>query len=289
MRVVAAAFGLVAVAVVTLAWLESPDRLTSLEAATIAANAYEDAGVTDAVVDPRPEPGMYTSVSGKDLVPVWKTTATVGEGTVELWLSRIDGESVFLDDRSPDGASQLLTEDQFRRLADHYENPAVGRQVRRNLLITLAAGLVVLIALRLSVLAAPAVARPTGPIDDDQPAGLPSTPRAPDREPAQPDEREHLEAVEDAWDPRRNDEVVASVDDDDDVLAADDGWDLDLDDESNRDDEWAPMWDDDPESTVDDAGDEWEVPWEPEPPAREQRAGRLRARGQPIRAPRNRG
>ena len=77
---------------------------------------------------------------------MWKTEATLEAGTVDLWLAREDGEPVFLDDRTADGAAQLLTDAQFRQIGDHFENPALGRQVRRNLLVTLAAGLIVGVA-----------------------------------------------------------------------------------------------------------------------------------------------
>ena len=82
---------------------------------------------------------------------MWKTTANVEDGTVQLWLSREDGEPVYLDDRTPDGAAQLLTDAQFREIGNHFENPALGRQLRRNLLATLAAALILGVAVLLGV------------------------------------------------------------------------------------------------------------------------------------------
>lgn len=153
MRIVAAALGLVALAAVTLGWLQNPDHITASEAVGAARSAYIAAGLHGAVVNPHPAAGVYVAHEGDARVPVWKTKTTLRGGTVELWLSRVDGESVFLDDRAPDGASQLLTDTQFRRLADHYENPAATRQIHRNLVLTAAAALIALLAVRLAVVA----------------------------------------------------------------------------------------------------------------------------------------
>lgn len=151
MRIVVAAFGLVALGTVAVGWLESPDHITQAEAVTVAEHAFAAAGVRGATVDPRPSAGLYDPPDGGAKVPVWRTSAKVTGGTIKLWLTQTDAESVFLDDRAPDGSSQLLTDTQFRKLADHYENPAVSRQIRRNLVLTLAAALIVLLAVRLAV------------------------------------------------------------------------------------------------------------------------------------------
>jgi hypothetical protein len=152
-RIVAAALGLAALAAVTLGWLQNPDHITASEAVGAARSAYIAAGLHGAVVNPHPAAGVYVAHDGGTRVPVWKTKTALRGGKVELWLSRVDGESVFLDDRAPDGASQLLTDTQFRRLADHYENPAATRQIHRNLVLTAAAALIALLAVRLTVVA----------------------------------------------------------------------------------------------------------------------------------------
>jgi hypothetical protein len=167
-RLVAAALGLVGIGVVAVGWLQSPDHITAAEAVAAAESAYAAAGLRGAVVDPHPDAGEYAAVTGHEPIDVWETVATLDGGTVQLWLSRADGESVFLDDRAPDGGSQLLTDSQFQQLADHYENPAIGRQVRRNLVLTLAAALVMLVGLGLSLVRrrpaeAPAASSPERP------------------------------------------------------------------------------------------------------------------------------
>ncbi|MEO7428865.1 MAG: hypothetical protein ABIY48_05725 [Acidimicrobiales bacterium] len=153
MRIVAAGFGVVALGALAVGWLQNPDHITSSEAVAAARGAYAAAGLRDAVVDGHPPAGVYTSSNGHERVPVWMTAAKVRGGTVELWLARADGESVYLDDRAPDGGSQLLTDTQFRRLANHYDNPAATRQIHRNLVLTLAAALIALLAVRLATAA----------------------------------------------------------------------------------------------------------------------------------------
>ena len=146
----------VAILVTAVAWLQRPDDITAAEAVRAARGAFEAAGMTDATIDNRAVAGTYDDDGSR--VPVWKTSAELEDGTVGLWLSREDGESVFLDDRTPDGAAQLLTDAQFAAIGDHFENPALGRQVRRNLLVTVAAALLVFATavLGLSERAAPA-------------------------------------------------------------------------------------------------------------------------------------
>lgn len=134
--------GLLAIALVGVAWLQEPEDITAREAVRAAAGAFEAAGLEDASIALRAVADTYEPGDDRPHVPVWKTTATLEGGAVELWLSREDGEPVFLDDRTNDGAAQLLTDDQFRSIADHFENPALGRQLRRNLLVTLAAALI---------------------------------------------------------------------------------------------------------------------------------------------------
>jgi hypothetical protein len=169
-RLLAAGLGLVAVVVVAVGWLQSPDHITAAEAVAAAESAYAVAGLRSAVVDPHPEAGEYVAVTGDEPIEVWQTVATVEGGTVQLWLSRVDGESVFLDDRTPDGGSQLLSNSQFQQLADHYENPAVGRQVRRNMILTAAAALVALVAVRLSLVRRRLAAPSTPSSERDRPA-----------------------------------------------------------------------------------------------------------------------
>lgn len=167
-RPVAGAAALVAVVVTAVGWLQSPSALTGDEAVAVAKEAFAAAGLADAVVRSRPEPGDYSPGGDAAEVPVWKTFAELDDGTVELWLAKADGESVFLDDRTPDGTSQLLSQAQFEQLADHYENPALARQVRRNVVLTLAAALVALVGVTLA--REPLAALPLARTDRRRPA-----------------------------------------------------------------------------------------------------------------------
>lgn len=135
-----------ALVVTAVGWLQAPDDITGAEAVTAAKSAFLAAGLPDGVVRPQVEPGDYPAGPGRSPIPVWRTFADVEGGTVELWLARSDGEAVFLDDRTPDGTAQLLSEAQSEVLADHYENPALGRQVRRNLALTAAAALIAFVS-----------------------------------------------------------------------------------------------------------------------------------------------
>ena len=141
-------FGLAAVAVVAVGWLQSPPDITASEAVDAARGAFRAAGVDGARVDPRPRADAYRPAGGREALPVWRTSTRVRGGRVELWLAREDGEPVFLDDRSGDGAVQLLSDAEFNDLADHYENPATARQIRRNLALTIAAALATAIAVQ---------------------------------------------------------------------------------------------------------------------------------------------
>ena len=143
--------GLVAVGLTAAAWLQRPDHITAGEAVRAATGAFEAAGLQDASVALRAVPGSYDAGGDAAVVKVWKTRATIEDGTVELWLSREDGEPVYLDDRTADGAAQLLTDAQFRDIGNHFENPALGRQLRRNLLATVAAALILGVSVLLGV------------------------------------------------------------------------------------------------------------------------------------------
>jgi hypothetical protein len=150
LRRLAILVGIVAIAVAGAAWFRQPASITGPEAIRAATGAFEAAGLQDAAVELRAEADTYEAGGDGKPVPVWRTSATVDGGTVELWLAREDGEPVFLDDRNPDGTAQLLTDEQFEAIADHFENPALGRQVRRNLVLTVAAALILALAVLLA-------------------------------------------------------------------------------------------------------------------------------------------
>jgi len=142
----AAVLGAVAVGAVLVAWLQDPEPITAHEAAGVAAAAFAAAGVPDARVGAEPSRATYDPGGGDALIEVWRTVAEVDGGTIQLWLAREDAEPVFLDDRTPDGTAQLLTDAQFDALADVDDNPALDRRVRRNLVAALAGAGIVLLA-----------------------------------------------------------------------------------------------------------------------------------------------
>lgn len=148
-RRLAALAGVVAFVVTAVAWLQAPRGISADDAVDVAQRAFVAAGLTDAVVEPHPERGDYASAD-HPTVAVWKTVAELGDGSVQLWLARADGASVFLDDRTDDGAAQLLTDEQFERLASFFDHPADDRSAGRNVALTIAAALVALVAVTLA-------------------------------------------------------------------------------------------------------------------------------------------
>lgn len=148
LRIVVALLGVVALASAAIGWLQYPGHITAAEARAVAQGAFEAAGIDDAVVDPGPTPGLFSAAGDDERVRVWKTSAEIEGGTIELWLQRSDGLAVFIDDRTPDGAEALLTDDQVDRIEGYADNPAEGRQIRRNIALTAAAALIMIIAIR---------------------------------------------------------------------------------------------------------------------------------------------
>ena len=126
-----------AVASAGWAWLRPVPELTAADAVAVADDALAAGGV-DAIVDPAPGSGTYTTSAGQD-VDVWKVLAEVDGDLVAVWVARDDGQPVFLDDRAPGGAGQVLSESAVSAIGDHRDNPARDRFVRRNLAVTVAA------------------------------------------------------------------------------------------------------------------------------------------------------
>jgi hypothetical protein len=149
MRLVTVGIGVVSLGAVAAAWLQDPDPVTADQAIGIAERAFDAAGLPDATVDDAPIAGVYTSAERGRRIEVWRTTAEIDGGDVELWLARADGEAVFLDDRTADGAAQLLTDEQFEALADHDDDPNLGAHLWRNVAITAAAVLFLALGVRL--------------------------------------------------------------------------------------------------------------------------------------------
>jgi len=140
--------GLVAVATVGAGWLDGVPDLTAAEAADVAEGAFEAAGVT-AVVDRDPWASTYVSQSRRP-VEVWTVRATVRSALIDVRLARSGAQPVSIDDRMPDGTAYVLTEIEYQAVAGGIDDPALGRAVRRNIALTLAAVLVVALAIALA-------------------------------------------------------------------------------------------------------------------------------------------
>lgn len=135
-----------AVASAGWAWLRPVPELTAADAIAVAEDALAAGGV-DAIVDPAPGSGTYTTSTGQD-VDVWKVLAEVEGDLVAVWVARDDGQPVFLDDRAPGGAGQVLSESAVTAVGDHRDNPAFDRHLRRNLVVTAAAVLLAAVAVQ---------------------------------------------------------------------------------------------------------------------------------------------
>lgn len=140
-----------------MGWLQAPDHLTAGEAVRAARSAFAQAGIQDVTVAPVARADTYDGADGTEPTPVWKARGEIAAGSVELWLARDDGTPVFLDDRSANGTAHLLDDEQFSALGHHHRNPALDRQVRRNVWLTVAAALIAALTARLATdLAGPA-------------------------------------------------------------------------------------------------------------------------------------
>lgn len=142
-----ALMGAVAVASVGIGWFEDPPSVTAREAATVVADALVGAGVS-ASVDPAPLASTYQPVGGQR-VEVWQTFATVEGGTILISVAHDGAAPLFLDDRSPNGSAQLLSEAQFEAVVAGIEDPGRRRLLQRNISLTVAAALVLTVAVAL--------------------------------------------------------------------------------------------------------------------------------------------
>lgn len=145
---VTAAVLVVAVACTAAAWLRPVEELTAADAVTVARSALAAGGV-EATVDSSPGSGTYTTSAGQ-VVEVWKVLAEVRGGRVAIWLARDDGRPVFLDDRAPGGAGQVLADSTVVAIRDHRGNPAFDRHLRDNLAVTIAAAALAVVGVQVS-------------------------------------------------------------------------------------------------------------------------------------------
>lgn len=135
-----------AVASAGWAWLRPVPDLTAADAVAVAADALAAGGV-EAIVDPAPGSGTYTTSGGQE-VEVWKVLAQVEGDLVAVWVARDDGQPVFLDDRAPGGSGQVLSESAVTAVGDHRDNPAFDRHLRRSLVVTAAAVLLAVVGVQ---------------------------------------------------------------------------------------------------------------------------------------------
>jgi hypothetical protein len=141
----AGGLALVALAVAGTAWWEDVPPLTAADAVTATQDAFDGAGV-EADVATDPVRTTYASRT-RDPVDVWAVRATVRAELVQVQLTRDGAHPVAIDDRSLDGSTYVLSDLEYETLAAHVDDPARTRRVQRNVTITIAAVLVVALAL----------------------------------------------------------------------------------------------------------------------------------------------
>ncbi|MEQ1785416.1 MAG: hypothetical protein ABL966_00060 [Acidimicrobiales bacterium] len=152
-RVLCAALAAVAVGAVAAAWFEAVPDITGEEAVDAADQAFADAGIV-AEVEPTPSAERYAT-SARGSVEVWRVRATVRASPVDVLLARSGAQPVSIDDRAANGASYLLSEVEYDAVARAIQDPALDRAVRRNSGLTVAAVLVVALAIGLAAIPQP--------------------------------------------------------------------------------------------------------------------------------------
>ena len=150
--VAAASLAAVAIATTAVAWWQAVPHLSADDAVTAAEAALADTGL-EADVDPEPVHTTYSSGS-RDPIEVWEVQATVRAEAIELQLAVAGAHPVAIDDLAGDGASFVLSDQEYEELADNVEDPARERAIRRNIWFTVAAALAVTVAVVHAALAA---------------------------------------------------------------------------------------------------------------------------------------
>jgi hypothetical protein len=141
----------VAVGIACAGWLADVPEITASEAVEVAEDAFAGAGV-DAAVAAEPVADTYVSRSQRS-VEVWRVRATVRDAPIDVLLARSGAQPVAIDDRSADGTAYVLSEAEYDSVAGRVDDPALERRVARNIALTLAAGLVVVAATLLVLVA----------------------------------------------------------------------------------------------------------------------------------------
>ena len=132
-------------------WVGDPAPLDRAAARSAVRSAYEDAGL--AAVVGEPTRGVHDLGDGRS-VEVWKTTAELPAGNIELWIRVVDGQAVYLDDRSSDGTASLLADEDVEAIEADLEGLPWERHVRRNVPLTVGAALVALLGARFATMPA---------------------------------------------------------------------------------------------------------------------------------------
>jgi hypothetical protein len=176
--VVSVLIAAVAVVVALLVWIQPLPDLTAEDARQFSAGAFEAAGFTEGRV--RPDVETATSGEGGAEFDVWVTITDLDGQPVEMWIDLEGNQAVLIDDNTEDGP--LLTDEQFGIVDDYDVHPRAGERRRRNWLVTVAAGLAVVVAIVVVMVTGrrTRTARPTPTESPAPPSTPPSPPPGPD-------------------------------------------------------------------------------------------------------------
>ena len=141
----------VALAVVTVGWFEAVPELTATEAVEVTEGAFRAAGLEGEVVSPAL--ARTYEPRGRDVeIEVWETNTAIPDGTVQLFLARDDAAPVWIEDLTPNGTRQMLSDAQLDALVDAADHPAAAERLRRNVALTVAAAAILALAIALAFL-----------------------------------------------------------------------------------------------------------------------------------------
>lgn len=150
---VCAVLALSAIAVAGAGWLAEVPEITAAEAVEATEAALDGAGLS-ADVDAEAFADVYATRTRRT-VDVWRVRATVRDAPIDVLLTRTGARPVSIDDRSPNGTTYVLSELEYGAVASRVADPALARLVRRNITLTLAAVLVVAMAIALAFVTQP--------------------------------------------------------------------------------------------------------------------------------------
>ncbi len=134
----------VALGAAVASWFTPRPDLDAADAVDTAVGAFAEIGLE--VSPGAPIERMQHSPAAGDPVAVWAVPVDVDGDEIETRVLVDSGQLVYVDDRvGPDRQERLLTDDQFRAIAEYRNDVTLADWVTRNLAATVAAAIVALV------------------------------------------------------------------------------------------------------------------------------------------------